>query len=268
MGELKSIPLCEESFTLQDHSLTAWLGMAGVLVNARGTILMVDPLLVMHEKDGKLLSEVGYTFKLPPPVLAEHVSACHLVMYTHADDDHFGEETALALAQGTGCQFLAPLPVAQRLLELGIPSGLVHTAVEGMDYNVGAAQVTVTPAQHDWQKVNPWTRQDCCGYRMRMPDGVVWHPGDTRLIPELLGVQGVDVLYFDVAAVESHLGPEGSARLAESSGAKVVIPYHYGTFDLPPGSFGNCDPAEARQSVAGLAVRWAQLDIGDLFTML
>ena len=46
----------------------------------------------------------------------------------------------------------------------------------------------------------------------------------TRLIDELLEVTGVDVLFFDVAQVETHLGPAGSAQLARTCGA-TSCPY-------------------------------------------
>lgn len=44
------------------------------------------------------------------------------------------------------------------------------------------------------------------GYLFRTPDGSIGHPGDARLINELLEISEVDILMFDVAAVGSHLG--------------------------------------------------------------
>jgi L-ascorbate metabolism protein UlaG (beta-lactamase superfamily) len=127
----------------------------------------------------------------------------------------------------------------------------------------GSAKVEVTPALHDWQEENPWRRGDCCGYIVRTPDGSIWHPGDTRLIDELLAIRDVDVLFFDIAAVRSHLGPEGSARLAASSGTKVMVAYHYGTFVLPPGSYGNCDPNDALPFIEGLSAQFLRPGPGE-----
>jgi L-ascorbate metabolism protein UlaG (beta-lactamase superfamily) len=125
-------------------------------------------------------------------------------------------------------------------------------------------EIKVTPALHDWQENEPWGRQDCCGYVLKTPDGSIWHPGDTRLIDPLLEIRDIDVLFFDVAAVEAHLGPQGSVRLAESSGARVLVAYHYGTFDLPPGSFGGCDPADSLPLIAGLPADFLQPDPGEI----
>jgi L-ascorbate metabolism protein UlaG (beta-lactamase superfamily) len=171
------------------------------------------------------------------------------------------------LAKHTSCRFLAPAPVRESLAELGIPPDRLVTACDSAVHPLGCAAITVTPALHDWQEVNPWGRGDCCGYLVQTPDGTIWHPGDTRWIDELLEVKNVDVLFFDVAAVESHLGPAGSARLGESCGAKVLVAYHYGTFDLPPGSFGNCDPDDALPYVQDLPARYLKLQPGEVLSL-
>ena len=38
-------PFGAEAFGARDETVLRWLGMAGLLVNARGTTLMIDPLL-------------------------------------------------------------------------------------------------------------------------------------------------------------------------------------------------------------------------------
>jgi L-ascorbate metabolism protein UlaG (beta-lactamase superfamily) len=97
---------------------------------------------------------------------------------------------------------------------------------------------------------------------VKTPDGVIWHPGDTRLIDELLDVKDVDVLFFDVFGVDSHLGPEGSARLAASSGAKVMVAYHYGTLELPA-MFAGYDPEDAQPYIQELAAKFLVLNPGE-----
>ena len=263
-ADLVPIPIHPSFFTSQAHTTLTWLGMAGALVNVRGTILLIDPLIVSTELNGQLISEEGYRLKSPLPIQAEDVPRADLVMYTHADDDHFGKQTALTLAAQTACRFLAPAPVKKRLAELGIPEDRLLTALDFAMIPLGDAEITVTPALHDWQEVNPWQRGDCCGYLIKSPDGTIWHPGDTRLIDELLEVKNVDVLFFDVAAVESHLGPEGSARLGASCGAKVLVAYHYGTFDLPPGSFANCDPDDALPYLQDMSAQYLKPQPGEI----
>lgn len=265
--ELKPVPIDALFFARQNNTTLTWLGMAGALINARGAIILIDPLIVSMEKDGKPISETGYKLRINLPIQAADIPKADLVMYTHADDDHFGRETAKMLAERTNCRFLAPAPVRKGLKEFGIHSERLITALDYATLRVGSSEVLVSPALHDWQEVNPWQRNDCCGYVIKSPDGVIWHPGDTKLIDELLAIKNIDVLFFDVAAVEAHLGPEGSARLAASCGAKALIAYHYGTYDLPPGSFANCDPDDALPYLRELPARYLKLQPGEVLPL-
>jgi L-ascorbate metabolism protein UlaG (beta-lactamase superfamily) len=264
---MNTIPISPTFFVKQETTTLAWLGMAGALFNVRGVILLIDPLLISFEKDGRQFSEVGYPLRIPLPIQANAIPRADLVMYTHADDDHLAPQTAKTLAARTQCRFLAPAPVYQRLMELGIEQERLVKAVDDATLEQAGVEVQVTPALHDWQEVNPWKRGDCCGYIIKNQDGAIWHPGDTRLIDELLSVKDIDVLFFDVAAVESHLGPEGSARLAQSCGAKILIAYHYGTFDLPAGSFANCDPDDALPYLRDIKAQFLKLQPGEVFTV-
>ncbi len=265
--ELKTQPIGAAFFEERERTLVTWLGMAGALVNVRGSILLIDPLISTIERDGQVVSEEGYRLRIPLPVEAKDVPRADLVMYTHADDDHFGKLSARILAERTECDFLAPPPVARGMVECGIAAERIQVAQEKDLVRAGAAEIIITPAMHDWQETNPWKREDCCGYLTNTPEGRVWHPGDTRWIDDLLDFKDVDVMFFDVAAVTSHLGPEGSARLAKSCGAKVMIAYHYGTFDLPPGSFANCDPDDALPYLKDAPGRFLKLGPGEILEL-
>ena len=55
-----------------------------------------------------------------------------------------------------------------------------------------------------------------------------------------------------------------SAKLAESCSAKVMLAYHYGTFDLPPGSFGSCDPDDSLVYIQHLQAEFLKPDPGEV----
>jgi L-ascorbate metabolism protein UlaG (beta-lactamase superfamily) len=261
----RKIPLVV--FDPREDTIYTWLGMAGVLINARGTILLVDPLISMGKNGDPLVCESGYRLKIPFPIEAHQVPRTDVVLYTHADHDHFGPKTAQVFAKRLDCRFVAPLPVASLLSDLGVSTDRIDIARDFESIWLAGVEITVTPALHDWQEENPWGRGDCCGYLIKTQDGTIWHPGDTRLIDPLLEIQEVDVLFFDVAAVDAHLGPEGSARLARSSGAEALVAYHYGTFDLPPGTFGSCNPEDSIPYLAGIQTDFLQPDPGEILRL-
>ena len=261
--ELKSQRIASSFFHKREDTLVTWLGMAGVLINARGTILLIDPLITVVESDSHQICESGHRLKIALPIEAKDVLRVDAVLYTHADGDHFGRLTAELLNLRLRPRFLAPPPVQCALRDMGVDGERIIPVRDFESARLGHAEVVATPALHDWQRKHPWKRGDCCGYLVKSSDGAIWHPGDTRLIDELLEVSDVDVFFFDVAAVDAHLGPAGSARLAETSGAEIMIAYHYGTFDLPPGTFGSCDPEDALPYVKGLTARFLRPNPGE-----
>lgn len=262
-----TLPLVTQSispafFDARDTTQVVWLGMAGVLVNSRGTIILIDPLLSAVEKDGKAFCEGGFEMLVPLPIDAQAIPRVDMVLYTHADDDHLGRMTAETLAARLPCPFLAPQRVEPILREVSIGAERITIARDFMRLKIGSVEIEVTPALHDYQQDLPFQRGDCCGYLLKTPDGTIWHPGDTRLIDELFQIKGVDVFFFDIFAVESHLGSEGSARLAASCGAKVMVAYHYGTLKFPP-NFPNFDPTDAYPFIENIPARYLVLNPGE-----
>jgi L-ascorbate metabolism protein UlaG (beta-lactamase superfamily) len=267
MSRYETVPILADFFEQTAHTRLAWLGMAGAVINARGTVVLIDPLLGTMEQGGRTVSEAGFPVDIPLPISPGDIPRADLVCYTHGDEDHIGRLTAKTLADHLDCRFMAPPPVARVVNSLGIPKERILTAHDFETLKLGALELTVTPALHDWQEENPWQRGDCCGYLVRTPEGSVWHPGDSRLIDELLSIHNVDVLFFDVADVDSHLGPTGSARIAASSGARVLIPYHYWTFGHSPGPFADFNPQSLTDSVEGMNVRIVSLKPGEVLDL-
>lgn len=264
-SKLRTIPVNDSFFTTGRETLYTWLGMAGAMINCRGTIILIDPL-ISYGADTSIC-ETGDKLLVPHPVTADKIPRVDYVCYTHADSDHYAEKTARILNERLAPVFICPAPIYEKLSKLGVEEKRLIKIRDFAKYTAGKAEISITPALHDWQKVNSWKREDCCGYLIKTEDGTIWHPGDTRLIPELEDVRNVDVLFFDVAAVDSHLGPEGSARIAKTSGAKVMVAYHYGTFDLPPGTYGGCDPDDSLPYIKDLKSEFIKPNLGEILKL-
>ena len=263
--KLKTIQIEDSFFDKRDDTIITWLGMAGALINCRGTIIFIDPLISYGTTNDTC--ETGNRLLVPLPVTADKVPKADFICYTHADSDHFAEKTAKILNSRLSPRFICPGPVFEKLNELGIEESHLVKIKDFASYSFNGIEIEITPALHDWQEADPWKREDCCGYLIKTPDGTIWHPGDTRLIPELEEIKNVDILFFDVAAVDSHLGPEGSARLAKTCGARVMIAYHYGTFDLPPGSYGGCDPDDSLPYIKNLKADFLKPNPGEIIKL-
>lgn len=71
------------AFGASELSTVWWLGMAGFLINARGTTVMIDPVLTGF--DMPLLIDF--------PIAVQDVPRLDAVLITHSDNDHFSVPT-------------------------------------------------------------------------------------------------------------------------------------------------------------------------------
>lgn len=273
MSQVKAkdtIKLTEEAFTQQDNTRLYWLGGAGFLLNVHGTILLVDPVLTM--KPGERRCETGSPMLVDYPIDAHELPRVDVVLYTHSDADHLGPVTAPILANHDPL-FIGTLDVRNTLEGLlGRRPRFLAGRAEAQ-FSVLNVEVTLTPADHPWQLLDPSKygrilgSDDCCGFQISTPDGVALFMGDTRLMEKHLSIAGVDVLALDVSRCPYHLGVAGATVMANSLKEALLIPYHYGTYDLPEAVAHNGDPQEVLKNVVHAAERVRHLAPGECLVM-
>ena len=107
----------------------------------------------------------------------------------------------------------------------------------------------VTPADHAWQNATPgastrvFRKEDSAGFWIETPDGTVWAPGDSRLIPEHhLRMPAPDALLFDFSDSEWHFTLAGAVRMANAYPDTPLLLYHWGSVDAPDFPPFNADP--------------------------
>ncbi len=235
-----TVPVTEKAFAPSDKTSIIWLGGAGILINCRGTVLMIDP--VLEGFDMPLLFD--------PPLAPEEVHKLDGLLITHIDNDHFSRQTCRKLAC---CKTLyAPVYVAGEASREGIYS--VGKRI-GDCFRVGPVQITLTPAWHNWQAEVPefsyreWKREDYCGYRLETPDGSIWLPGDSRLLPEHLTQKAPDVILFDFSDNDWHITFDGAVQLANAYPNAKLICIHWGSVDAPEMTPFNGDPERLLEKV-------------------
>jgi L-ascorbate metabolism protein UlaG (beta-lactamase superfamily) len=237
-----TIPFGPEAFEASDRTVLRWLGMAGFLINARGTLLMIDPLL--RDFDMPLLIEL--------PIRTSDVPQLDGVLVTHGDNDHLSMPTCRDLAPAARA-FHSTRYVAGVLAEDGIPA-IGHDI--GDAFQVGTVRIEVTPADHAWQNADPHPGQrvfqpeDSCGFWIETPDGTVWAPGDSRLIREHhLGMPAPDALLFDFSDSEWHFGFDGAVEMANAYPQTDLLLHHWGSVDAPDFPPFNANPEDLRDVV-------------------
>jgi L-ascorbate metabolism protein UlaG (beta-lactamase superfamily) len=229
-------PFDAQAFGASERTTIRWTGNAGFFVNSRGTTFMIDPLL--QGFDMPILIDM--------PIRPKDVPRLDAVLVTHSDNDHYSVPTLQDLAPVTKA-FHSTGYVASLMKTQGWPA-FGHAI--GDAFTVGQVRVTLTPADHAWQNAAPREGQrrfsdaDACGFRVETPDGVIWHPGDSRLMPEHLTMAAPDAILFDFSDNEWHFGFAGAVKLANAYPNTPLLLSHWGTVDAPDFTPFNGDPAK------------------------
>jgi L-ascorbate metabolism protein UlaG (beta-lactamase superfamily) len=234
----------KEAFGAERETVLRWTGNAGFLINSRGTTVMIDPLL--QGFDMPLLIDL--------PIAPKDVPHLDAVLVTHADNDHYSVPTLRDLVPVTR-ELHSTVYAASLMKEHGWPA---RGHAIGDVFEVGALRVRVTPVDHAWQNSQPnparhFANEDACGFWIDTPDGTIWAPGDSRLMPEHLRMPPPDAILFDFSDNEWHFGLQGAAKLANAYPEATLLLSHWGTVDAPDFTPFNGDPKELEGLVANPA---------------
>lgn len=232
----KTKPFGKKAFKKSDNTVIRWLGNAGVMINSRGTCIMIDPLLKGF--DMPLLIDI--------PIDVKDVPSLDGVLVTHCDNDHFSRVTCRELSDV--CKsYHGPNYVAKLMEEEGLKS--IGHNINGSFY-IGDMKITLTPADHAWQnesskysKIRNFKFEDYCGFWIETKDGVIWAPGDSRLLEEHLNMKSPDVIIFDFSDNSWYIGLKDAIKLANTYPNAALILSHWGSVDAPEMNAFNADPA-------------------------
>lgn len=238
----KARPFGAEAFGASKQTTVRWLGFAGFLVNSRGTTLMVDP--VLEGFDMPVL--------IDPPIAPKAVPHLDAILITHGDNDHYSIPTCRDLSPVTTA-YHATVYVDSLMKTQSLPS-VGHRI--GDQFTIGSVRVTVTPADHAWQNAYPGTSkrffkpEDCAGFWLETPDGTIWAPGDSRLIPDHhLTRPTPDAIFFDFSDSEWHFGLQNAVKVANAYPNTPLLLCHWGSVDAPDFTPFNGDPKELARLV-------------------
>jgi L-ascorbate metabolism protein UlaG (beta-lactamase superfamily) len=222
----KTQPFGKEAFQPSNSTTIRWLGMAGFLINSRGTTLMIDPLLEGY--DMPLLRDF--------PIKPKDVPRLDAVFATHSDNDHYSVQTFKDLAPVTK-QFHSTVYVDSLMKNEGLRS-FGHFI--GDTFRVGKVSVRLTLADHAWQNDFPKAAQryfepgDACGFWFNTPDGSIWAPGDSKFMQEQLHMPAPDaILFYYSEDALYHSGLEGAVKIANAYPNTPLILAHWGFVDAP-----------------------------------
>jgi L-ascorbate metabolism protein UlaG (beta-lactamase superfamily) len=217
-----------------------WLGQSAFkITTVGGKVIVIDPWLTTNPKTPEAYKKL------------ESLGKVDLVLVTHGHFDHVAD--APALAKLNAAPLWAPAGLSQSMQTLGIlpPTQALRINRGGVVTPLGPAiKVTLVHAEHSSELVwkNPATDKDEThvggepgGFIIEFENGFkLWHMGDTGVFGDMKLIAEMykpDLVLMPIGGGQFVMNPVDAAfALREFIKPKAVIPMHYGTNPLLPGT--------------------------------
>mgnify|MGYP000456699519 CR=1 FL=1 len=220
-----------------------WLGHSTSLVELDGYRVLVDPV---WSDRASPFDRLGPERFHPVPLALEDLPPVDAVVISHDHYDHLDHRTIDALVAGAAevGRYVVPLGVGAHLESWGVEPGDIVELDWWQDHRIGDLTLTATPARHFSGRSPLMLGQDrtlWAGWALAGPRHRVFFSGDTAMFPGFREIGRrlgpFDVLLMEAGAYDElwadvHIGPEQAIEAATDLGGGLVIPVHWGTFDL------------------------------------
>jgi L-ascorbate metabolism protein UlaG (beta-lactamase superfamily) len=241
-GALPVLSRTKQDFELHPTSglRLTWLGHSTLLIELDGLRFLLDP--VWGERTSPFTWLGPKRFYAPPLALAD-LPRLDAVLISHDHYDHLDYPTILHL-EALDVPFIVPLGVGAHLHAWGIENDRIIELDWWGEHQLGPVRLVSTPARHFSgrslimrdQNKTLWTGWALLGSQHR-----VYYSGDTAMFPGFRDI-GERFGPFDVTLIEAgaynarwadvHLGPEQAVLAHRLVKGKLLIPVHWGLFDL------------------------------------
>lgn len=218
-----------------------WIGHSTFLVQIEGLNVLTDP--IWSDRTSPVMF-AGPRRLVPPGLRFEDLPPIHAVLISHDHYDHLDVATVLRLARHHRPTFFVPVGLRAWFAAFDI------TDVVELDWwesaSIGRVTLTAVPAQHSSgrsvllsdQNTRLWTSWVMTSAHRRL-----FFAGDTGYHPGLAEI-GRRLGPFDVTALPiggysdfdrhhpNHLSPEEAVQAYEDLHGRLLVPMHWGTFEL------------------------------------
>lgn len=237
MGPFHISPAALQPVASEALQLT-WLGHSSYLLELDGKRLIIDPVFADRASPFPFLGPRRF---FAAPVQPSELPPIDVVVLSHDHYDHLDRHMMRFLNHRVK-QFVCPKGVEKHLLRWGIPAAHIAVLDWTETFRISdTLTLTATPARHfsgRWFDRNEtlWS-----SYVLKGRDKKVFIGGDSGYFDgfaEIGTTYGpfdltiLEIGAYDVHWPDIHMGPEKATQAHQALKGKVMLPVHWGTFNL------------------------------------
>ncbi len=215
-----------------------WLGHSTVLIEIDGQRVLTDPVFSERASPSRWLGPKRF---FPPPLPLSGLPTIDVVVISHDHYDHLDRKSILELDRVTQ-KFFVPLGVGAHLSGWGIDESKIVELDWWESGSYAGLEFTATPARHfSGRGLTDRNSTEWCSWTIVGGQHRVFYSGDTGYSPVFKEI-GKRFGPFDASLVEAgaydalwkdiHLGPKNTLEVHRDLRARVLLPVHWGTFQL------------------------------------
>jgi L-ascorbate metabolism protein UlaG (beta-lactamase superfamily) len=191
-----------------------WLGHSAWQIDTAGKRVLIDPFFTGN----------------PAATLTAEAVAADFILVSHGHSDHVGD--TVAIAKRTGAMVISNFEITTWLNKHGVAK--THPMNTGGARTFPFGNLKLTIAHHTSALPDGANGGNPCGFLLRLTDGrKLYHAADTGLFldMQLIGEEGIDVAILPIGD-NFTMGPDDALRAIRLIKPKIVIPTHFGTWDV------------------------------------
>jgi len=225
-----------------------WLGHSTALIEIDGRRFLTDPQWSRRNSPVQWIGPVRF---FPSPLPLDELPALDAVIVSHDHHDHL-DPAAVEVLNAREVPFVVPLGVGAHLELWGVPRSRITELDWGEQTAVNGIAVHCTESRHfSGRGLLDRDATLWAGFALVGPRHRVYYSGDTALFPELAEIGArlgpfdatlIEIGAYDATWADYHLGPEQAVRAHQLVRGGLLVPVHWGTFDLA--MHGWTEPAE------------------------
>jgi len=225
-----------------------WYGHASSLVEIEGRRLLLDPVWGLRPSPVQF---IGPRRMHPAPHRLEEMPGLDAIVISHDHYDHLDRAAVRLLLREQHAPFVTALGVGAHLRRWGVPESRIIELDWSESTEIAGVRITATPARHFSGRL--FTRDNTlwASWVLAGPTRSVFYTGDSGYFDDYAAI-GEQYGPFDATLVQVgayngswpdiHMTPEEGVTAHRDLLGDVLIPVHWGTFNLALHPWG--EPAD------------------------